>query len=88
MFNKLYIFAFYATTLKIFKWAQLVVSQTADPGVTSPISVQPLTFMEIDHELFSMVILFLPLTQEGLLLVTRVCLCVCLPRIKSMCMEN
>ena len=36
------------------------------------------TFVEIDHEIISMVILLLPLIQEGLLSVTR----------ESMCMKN
>ena len=42
--------------------AQSVVSPTADPGSH--------TFMEIDHEIISMVILLLQLIQEGLLSVT------------------
>ena len=36
---------------------------TADPGVASLIPVQSHTFMEIDHEIISMVIL-LPFTQS------------------------
>ena len=45
---------------------QLVTSPTADPGVASSIMARPHTFMEIDHEIISMVILLLPLIQEGL----------------------
>ena len=56
---------------------QLVASQIADPGVMSSILALPHTFVEIDHEIFSTVILFLPLIQEGLLSVTS----------KSMCTE-
>ena len=38
-------------------------SLTADPGVASPILAWPRTFMEIDHEIISMVI-HLPLTHS------------------------
>ena len=51
---------------------QSVASLIADPGVKSLIPAQPHTFMEIDHEIFSSVILLLPLIQEGLLSVTKV----------------
>ena len=44
--------------------AQFVASPTADPGVMSSIPAQSHTFMEIDHELFSMVSLLLRLIQE------------------------
>ena len=37
---------------------QSVTSQTADPGVESSIPAQSHTFVEIDHEIISMVILF------------------------------
>ena len=47
--------------------AQLVASQIADPGVVSLTAAWPHTFVEIDHELFSTIILLLPLIQEGLL---------------------
>ena len=47
------------------------IAQTvADPGVGSSFPARPHTFMEIDHEIFSTVILFLPLIQEGLVSVT------------------
>ena len=36
---------------------------------------RPNTFMEIDHELFHMVILLFPLIQEGLLSVTNESMC-------------
>ena len=42
--------------------AQSVVSPNADPGVVSMISVQPHIFVEIDCEIFYMVILLLPLS--------------------------
>ena len=37
---------------------------TADPGVASSISVRSHTFVEIDHEMISMVILLLPLIHS------------------------
>ena len=37
----------------------------ADPGVISLITAWPHIFVKIDHEIFSMVILLLPLIQEG-----------------------
>ena len=37
------------------------------PGIVSSILAQSHTFVEIDHEIISMVILLLPLIQEGLL---------------------
>ena len=46
---------------------QSVVSPTADPGVASLIPDQSYTFVEIDYEIVSTVILLLPLIQEGLL---------------------
>ena len=51
--------------------AQWVASRTADPGVMSLIPALSHTFMEIDHEIISMVILLLLLIQERLLSVTR-----------------
>ena len=51
--------------------AQWVTRLTVDRGVTSLILVRSHTFMEIDHEIISMVILLLPLIYEGLLPVTR-----------------
>ena len=41
--------------------AQSVVSPIADPGVMSLIQAWPHTFIEIDFEIFSMVIFLLPL---------------------------
>ena len=46
---------------------QSVASLTADPGVVSSIPAQSHTFIAIDHEKNSMVILLLPQIQEGLL---------------------
>ena len=46
--------------------AQSVASPTADPGVASSIPARSQTFVEIDHEIISMVILLLLLIQEGL----------------------
>ena len=43
--------------------AKSVASLTADPGIASLVMARSHTFMEIDHEIFSMVILFLLLTQ-------------------------
>ena len=37
---------------------------TADPGVTSSIPAQSYTFVEIDHEIISTVIFFLPLNHS------------------------
>ena len=45
---------------------------TADPRVASLILARLHTFVEIDHEITSMVIFLLPLIQEGLLSVTSV----------------
>ena len=64
----------YVTPRTVEQW---VGSLIADPGIVSLIPVRSHTFMEIDREIISMVILLLPLIQEGLLSVT----------IKSMCME-
>ena len=50
--------------------AHLVASLIADPGVLSSIPVRPHTFMKIDREIFSEVILLLPLIQEGLMSVS------------------
>ena len=54
---------------------QSVVRLTADPGVTSSISAWFNTFVEIDHENVSMVILLLTLIEEGLLSVTSESMC-------------
>ena len=50
--------------------AQSVASLTAGPGVASSIRAWSNTFMEIDREIISMVILLLTLIQEGFLSVT------------------
>ena len=47
--------------------AQSVSSLIADLGVVSLIPARPHTFVEIDHEVVSSVILLLRLIQEGLL---------------------
>ena len=47
------------------------MSPAADPGVTSSIPARCHTFVEIDDEIISMVILLLPLIQEGLLSVKK-----------------
>ena len=54
--------------------SQLLVSLTADQGVTSSIPALAHTFMEIDREIISKVIL-LPLIQERLLSVTSESMC-------------
>ena len=53
----------------------LVASLIADPGVASSIPAQSATFLEINHEIISMVILLLPLIQEGLLSVSSENMC-------------
>ena len=50
--------------------AQSVTYWTADTGVESSIQARSNTFMEIDHEIISTIILLFPLIQERLLLVT------------------
>ena len=44
---------------------QLIASLIADPGFASLILAQPHTFVYIDNEIFSTVILLLMLIQEG-----------------------
>ena len=44
--------------------ARSVTSPTADPGIASLIRSWSHTFMEIDHEIISMVILLLPLVDK------------------------
>ena len=39
---------------------------TANPGISSPITARSHTFIEMDHEIISKVILRFPLFQEGL----------------------
>ena len=55
--------------------AQSVMSLTADRGIASLIPAQSHTFLEIDHEIISMIILLLTLIQEGLLSVTSERMC-------------
>ena len=55
--------------------AQSVGSLFADRGAVSLIWARSLTFVEIDHEIFSMFILLLPLIQEGLFSVTSKGMC-------------
>ena len=43
----------------------ICVISVANPGVASSISARSYTSVEIDHEIFSTVILLLPLIQEG-----------------------
>ena len=59
----------------VFTLGSSVAGPIADPGVMSSIPALPHTFMKIDHEIFSMVILLLPLIQEGLLSVTSESMC-------------
>ena len=54
---------------------QLVTSLTSVPEVASSIPARSHTFMEIDYEIVSTVILLLLLIQEGLLLVTSGSMC-------------
>ena len=55
--------------------AQSEVSLLADPGVGISIPAQCHTFVEIDYEIISTVILLLPLIQEGLLSITSDSMC-------------
>ena len=50
---------------------QSIASPIADPGFVSLIMAQSDNFVEIDQEIFSTVILLLPLIKEGLVSVTR-----------------
>ena len=54
---------------------QSVASQIVDPGVASSIPAQPHTSVEIEHVIFSTVILLLPLIQVGLFSVTNKSMC-------------
>ena len=49
---------------------KLVARPIADPGVAS--YFHGVSFMEIDHKIFSTIFLLLPLIQEGLVSVTSV----------------
>ena len=57
--------------------AQWVACPTGDQEVAGwiPAGVQQLSFKEIDHEIFSMVIFSLPLIQEGQLSVSGERMC-------------
>ena len=55
--------------------AQSVARPIANPGVESLILTQSHTFGEIDHEIFSMVILLLPQIKEELVSVTSESMC-------------
>ena len=54
---------------------QSVACPTADPGGESSIPARSYTFVEIDREIISTVILLLPLIQEGLLSTTSDIMC-------------
>ena len=56
---------------------QLDARPTGDQEVagSTPAEVGKISFLEIDHEIFSMVILFLPLIQEGQLSVSGERMC-------------
>ena len=54
---------------------QLLASLIRDPGVVGLISARPHTFVEIDYEIFSTVILLLPQIQEVLLSVISQYIC-------------
>ena len=55
--------------------AQSVASQTADTGVASSNTARSHTFVEIDREIISTVVLLIPLIREGLLSVTGESMC-------------
>ena len=55
--------------------AQLVASPSADRGIASLIQALSHTFVEIDHEIISKVILLFLLIQEGLLSVCAQNMC-------------
>ena len=54
---------------------QSIARPIADSGVVSLVLVRSHTFVTIDYEIFSAVILHLPLIQEGLLSVIRESMC-------------
>ena len=54
--------------------AQSVACLTADPGVRSLILARSNTFVEIDHEIISTIILLPSLIQEGLMSTTSKCM--------------
>ena len=55
--------------------SQRVVDQASDPGVASSIPARFHSFVEIDHEIISPVILLLLLFQKGLLSATSESMC-------------
>ena len=55
--------------------AQSIARPMADPRVVSLILTWSHTFAETDHEIFSMVVLLLPQTKEGLVSVTSESMC-------------
>ena len=56
-------------------YSRSVASPIADPQVMSSIPARSHSSVEIDHEIFSTVILLLPLIQDGLLSVTNGSIC-------------
>ena len=76
-FDKQYMHIFYYLSIYWFDTSlgqvvQSVASPIADPGVLSlNDEARAPPFVEIDQEIFSTIILFLPLIQEGLVSVTN-----------------
>ena len=70
--------------------AKSVASPIVDPGVASSIPAQPHILVEIEHEIFSTVILLLPLIQEGLFSVTSDSMCTvyCLTALSKLAHER
>ena len=62
--------------MKLGSVAQSVMCLTADPVVASLMPLKSHTFVEIDHEIISMVILLTTLIQEGLWSVTSKSMCI------------
>ena len=62
--------------------AQLVARTTADPGVANSFQARSHTFVEIDHEIISTIILLFPLKQEELLSLITESICTSLCRKK------
>ena len=54
---------------------QSVMSLIADPGVVRSILAWSHSFLEIDHEIFAMFILLVPLIQDGLVSITGESMC-------------
>ena len=55
--------------------AKAALNQIGDPGVVCSITVRPNTFVEIDHEIFSRIMLHLLRIQERLLSLTNESMC-------------